>query len=213
MYSFQILKNSPQQPTLVDKQRCKGIQRAAQKKLSHADYLEQLNRPAENFIVNRRIGSKLHQLYTWEGVKRALCAFDDKRFLLEDGVHSLAYGHHRITASVEDIPKPQLADNIVNTERPDFGDETAIMLSLQQAVKLDDDSDSSAHSNFAKPESHLKMLIQKSECCSEIKHAPPELEVTHSKRRFSSRDTPPVESKRAAGLPSIISIIKTKHST
>ncbi len=30
--------------------------------------------------------------------KRALCAFDDKRFLLADGIHSLAYGHKDITA-------------------------------------------------------------------------------------------------------------------
>lgn len=34
--------------------------------------------------------------------KRALCAFDDKRFILEDGVHTLAYGHHQITALTEE---------------------------------------------------------------------------------------------------------------
>ena len=31
-----------------------------------------------------------------------LSAFDDKRFLLEDGIHTLAYGHKDITASVVD---------------------------------------------------------------------------------------------------------------
>ena len=34
--------------------------------------------------------------------KRALCAFDDKRFILEDGISTLAYGHHAITAEVVD---------------------------------------------------------------------------------------------------------------
>ena len=35
--------------------------------------------------------------------KRALCAFDDKRFLLEDGIHSLAFGHHEIPAPLQDV--------------------------------------------------------------------------------------------------------------
>ena len=32
--------------------------------------------------------------------KRALCAFDDKRFILEDGISTLAFGHHAITAEL-----------------------------------------------------------------------------------------------------------------
>ena len=35
--------------------------------------------------------------------KRALCAFDDKRFLLEDGIHTLAFGHKNITVRVDDL--------------------------------------------------------------------------------------------------------------
>ncbi len=33
--------------------------------------------------------------------KRALCAFDNKRILLEDGIHTLAIGHKDVTANVE----------------------------------------------------------------------------------------------------------------
>ena len=33
--------------------------------------------------------------------KRALCAFDNKRVLLDDGIHTLAIGHNQVTASVE----------------------------------------------------------------------------------------------------------------
>ena len=46
-----------------DKHRAKGIQFAASKKLHHADFLAQLNAPHENYLKNRRIGSKLHQVY------------------------------------------------------------------------------------------------------------------------------------------------------
>ncbi len=33
--------------------------------------------------------------------KRALCAFDNKRILLEDGIHTLTIGHKDVTAHVE----------------------------------------------------------------------------------------------------------------
>ena len=33
--------------------------------------------------------------------KRALCTFDNKRILLEDGIHTLAIGHKDVTSHVE----------------------------------------------------------------------------------------------------------------
>ena len=113
MYSFEVLKNATTNPTVCGKMRCKGIQRPAQRLLKHGDYLAQLERPSENYIVNRRIGSKLHKLYTYESKKRGLCAFDDKRFLLEDGVTSLAFGHRDITARVHNDPRPDGTDAVV----------------------------------------------------------------------------------------------------
>ena len=41
----------------------------------------------------RRIGQKHHRVFTIEGVKRGLRAFDDKRYLLRDGIHTMAHGH------------------------------------------------------------------------------------------------------------------------
>ena len=34
--------------------------------------------------------------------KRGLCAFDNKRFILDNGIDTLAYGHKSITANVQD---------------------------------------------------------------------------------------------------------------
>ena len=83
MYSYELVTENG---TVIEKHRAKGIQSAASKKLRHKDYLAQLNTPHENFLQNRRIGSKLHKLYSIEINKRGLCAYDDKRFLLEDGM-------------------------------------------------------------------------------------------------------------------------------
>ena len=43
----------------------------------------------------RRIGSKNHNLGTYETNKISLC-FDDKRYILKNGINTLAYGHKDI---------------------------------------------------------------------------------------------------------------------
>ena len=44
-----------------------------------------------------RIGSQGHQLYTYEGNKVSLSPFDDKRYVLDDKINTLAYGHFKIS--------------------------------------------------------------------------------------------------------------------
>ena len=83
MYSYRVLNDDHEHL------RAKGIARATSKKLRHADYLAQLNAPHENYMTNRRIAHKLHQIHSVEVQKRGLCAFDDKRFLLSDGILAL----------------------------------------------------------------------------------------------------------------------------
>ena len=41
----------------------------------------------------KRIQAKKHKIETYEIDKISLSCFDDKRFVLDDGVHTLAYFH------------------------------------------------------------------------------------------------------------------------
>ena len=41
----------------------------------------------------RRIGSKNHNLGIYQTNKRSLSYFDDKRYILKNGINTLAYGH------------------------------------------------------------------------------------------------------------------------
>ena len=41
----------------------------------------------------KRIQAKKHKIGTYEIDKKSLSCFDDKRFVLDDGVHTLAYFH------------------------------------------------------------------------------------------------------------------------
>lgn len=93
MYSYTTLTPSS---ALKESKRAKGIQRAAISEITHADYVSQLQNPLENYVNIRRIGQKHHRLYTLAYRKRGLCAFDDKRFLLADGIRTYAHGHYQI---------------------------------------------------------------------------------------------------------------------
>ena len=46
----------------------------------------------------RGIKSKKHEIYTYESNKTSLSFYDDKRYILDDGINKLPYGH-------KDIPK------------------------------------------------------------------------------------------------------------
>ena len=64
MYSYQTLShNETGEQSILTKKRAKGIQKAAVAKLRHEEFKKQLDHPEENFITNRRFGSKLHEIY------------------------------------------------------------------------------------------------------------------------------------------------------
>ena len=76
--------------------RAKGVQRAVlRNKIRHDDYVRAWRESTETRHTQRRIGSQLHQLYTYTYSKRTLSYFEDKRYWTADN-ESLPYGHHSI---------------------------------------------------------------------------------------------------------------------
>jgi hypothetical protein len=80
-----------------EKKRAKGVAKSVVRKvLSHEDY----ERVQEQGILMRHemttFRSENHEIYTTHLNKVSLCAFDDKRYVLDDGNHTLAPGHYRI---------------------------------------------------------------------------------------------------------------------
>ena len=58
----------------------------------------------------RRIQSKKHKLGTHKINKISLLCFDDRRFVLDDGIHTLAYFH-------KDVKKNGFSQIITNEKR------------------------------------------------------------------------------------------------
>lgn len=90
---------------------------------------------------NVRIQSVNHELFTVECNKIALSAYDDKRFICDNGIDTLPYGHKDIRDTVF---HNQILDEM------DWGDseESAVNISVEQrtAVNSQDNSTSGTHS-------------------------------------------------------------------
>ena len=53
--------------------------------------------------------------------KRGLCAYDDKRYLLADGISTLAFGHKAIPATVRAVQETRGTEQIVLTSAEAYG--------------------------------------------------------------------------------------------
>ena len=76
--------------------KSKGVKRnVVAKSITHEDYKSCLMTKNEQLRKMNVIRSHLHEIYTEQINKVALSADDDKRIILEDGIHTLAYGHYK----------------------------------------------------------------------------------------------------------------------
>ena len=92
MYSL-IVPDNPKESKIT----AKGIKRSSvKKKVRHDQFLSVLETLKPTPSAFRSFQSTNHVLRTVEINKTCLNAFDDKRYILEDGVKTLAYGHFRI---------------------------------------------------------------------------------------------------------------------
>ena len=77
--------------------KCKGIKKQVVKSsISHEDYKTCLLTGKEQLRKQNILRSYKHEVYTEEVNKVALSALDDKRYILKDGIHTLALGHYKI---------------------------------------------------------------------------------------------------------------------
>jgi hypothetical protein len=84
--------------------KCKGVKKSVVKKtITHEDYKNCLFTSKTQLRKMNVIRSHLHDIYCEEIYKVALSADDDKRVITDDGVHTLAYGHYRVSYLLRNI--------------------------------------------------------------------------------------------------------------
>ena len=77
--------------------KAKGVKKYVIKnQLRHSDYKDALFNFKKYFHTMNSIRSQKHILYTLKQNKTTLSAYDDKRYILQDGITTLPYGHYKI---------------------------------------------------------------------------------------------------------------------
>lgn len=73
-----------------------GVRTSVKKRLLHEKYLNVLQDNSLITVKQCTIVSKKQRLYSVEQTRIALSAMDIKRYILDDGVTTLPYGHYSI---------------------------------------------------------------------------------------------------------------------
>lgn len=89
MYSVQLDDETKEKKT------AKGVKTNVKDNvLTHQDYKNVLHGKMLDPIIQKTIRSFDHEVFSISMNKSTLCAYDDKRAILSDGISSLAYGHY-----------------------------------------------------------------------------------------------------------------------
>ncbi len=89
-YAYEL--NNPEKNDNLFKSKCKGVTRSYRQKLTFENYKKCVLTYESVHIKQVQMRSKTHCIYTAEISKLAFSSFDDKRYLLNCGIHSLPYG-------------------------------------------------------------------------------------------------------------------------
>ena len=80
-----------------ENKRCKGVKKqVVESSITHEDYKTCLRTGKEQLRKQHILRSYEHEVFTEEIDKIALSSIDDKRYILGDGIHTLAWGHYKI---------------------------------------------------------------------------------------------------------------------
>ena len=94
MYSYEVELPSGE---IKNNKKAKGVKKnVINRDLDHKDYLSVLQNNTIKKHKMKTIRSNYHEVSSYEINKISLSCYDDKRYILDDGITSYAYGHVKI---------------------------------------------------------------------------------------------------------------------
>ena len=128
------------------KQSAKGVQKVLKKTLHQEKYLECLQSGISSRAPMTRIHSSNHQIKVTTTNKTALSCFDDKLFILANGVDTLPYGHYSLQQNPQFLPSSSrpssdgCADVVDDDDSCDSTDEEEQFTEFRELSSFDLDS-------------------------------------------------------------------------
>ena len=91
LYSYKMFDDGK------ENKKCKGVKKkVVENSITHEDYYQCLISRQDQLRKMNVFRSHNHDIYTEEINKVALSSDDDKRVIMADGMHTLAYGHYSL---------------------------------------------------------------------------------------------------------------------
>ncbi|XP_053208508.1 uncharacterized protein LOC128392507 [Panonychus citri] len=81
-----------------EKKRAKGVNRAAMKRITFDDYKKAIDASTNVRLTMHRLQAVRHEIQLLKYQKLCITPFDNKRYIREDGISTLAYGHYSLRA-------------------------------------------------------------------------------------------------------------------
>ena len=79
----------------IEKKKAKGVKKnVIKQEIRHADYRDCVYNYKKYVHPMNTIRSEKHKLYTMTQNKTTLSTYEDKRYILDDGINMLPYGHY-----------------------------------------------------------------------------------------------------------------------
>ena len=79
---------------LSESKRAKGVKKSVVKRsINHDDYRKILMGGTQSLVSMNTIRSEYHKVKTYKINKIGLSCYDDKRYILDNGCDTFAYGH------------------------------------------------------------------------------------------------------------------------
>ena len=99
---IEFISSKPKSNTVIDVNNYeKSVHKGHNSNIRSDEFKEVINNKKVIRHPMKKITSKNHKMYTQENNKISLACFDDKRYIIEDRINTLKYGH-------KDIPKNDL---------------------------------------------------------------------------------------------------------
>ena len=102
LFNGQVKKNIVINYDQAEKQVAKGTKKMVKKRyIRHSHYKDVVENLNQLYVEQNTILSVRHNIGTYHQTRVALTAFDTKRWIQDDGIHTLAYGHYKCKHSID----------------------------------------------------------------------------------------------------------------
>ena len=95
---YEFASSKPKSHTIINENNCeKSVHKGHSSNFKSSEFKDVINNKKVARHSMKKITSKNHKIYTQDSNKTSLSCYDDKRYIKDDGINTLPFGHKNIS--------------------------------------------------------------------------------------------------------------------